>query len=249
MSMESVWAEAERAASALAPETDLFADRDVAGFNRALTLAARGVAANPTAATSAAITYAARLAQVPVAAVSRWLGAGDLAPVELDPRDRRFADPTWRDNPAFYALRLVYEVTCRLLDDLVEAAELDTFTAAKARLALQLIIDATAPTNLLATNPAALKRALETGGLSVLRGAANFVDDVLHNGGRPRQVDTRPFTLGVNLAATPGRVIYRNDLMELIQYEPRTPQVRSAPLLCSPPWICLLYTSPSPRDS
>jgi polyhydroxyalkanoate synthase len=77
--------------------------------------------------------------------------------------------------------------------------------------------------------------------MSLLRGASNFVDDLLHNGGRPRQVDTTPFTLGVNLAATPATVVYRNELMELLQYEPQTDQVRAAPLLCSPPWINKYY--------
>jgi polyhydroxyalkanoate synthase len=173
--------------------------------------------------------------------VSRWLGGQAPEPVPLDPQDRRFADPAWRDHPGFYALRLAYEATSRLLDDLLDAAELDAGTAARARLATGLMVDAAAPTNLLATNPAALKRAFETGGLSVLRGAANFVDDLLHNGGRPRQVDTSPFTLGENLAATPGKVVYRNHLMELIQYGPQTAQVRSAPLLCSPPWINKYY--------
>ena len=89
-----------------------------------------------------------------------------------------------------------------------------------------------APTNFLPTNPAALKRAFETGGASVVAGAGNFVDDLLNNGGRPRQVDTRPFTIGENLAATPGQVVFRNELMELIQYAPQTP--KSARCRCWP---------------
>ncbi len=72
-------------------------------------------------------------------------------------------------------------------------------------------------------------------------GAAHAVDDLLHNGGRPRQVDSRPFTVGQNLAATPGKVVFRNELMELIQYAPQTPQVHAVPVLASPPWINKYY--------
>ena len=101
--------------------------------------------------------------------------------------------------------------------------------------------DALAPTNFLPRNPAALKKAFETGGGSVLAGARNFVDDLVHNGGRPRQVDTSSFELGRNLAATPGQVVFRNELMELIQYAPQTEQVHAIPLLASPPWINKYY--------
>jgi poly(3-hydroxyalkanoate) synthetase len=104
---------------------------------------------------------------------------------------------------------------------------------AKAALATGFLLDALAPTNFLFTTPAALKRALETGGASLTRGARNFVDDLLTNGGRPRQVDTRPFRVGENLAATPGKIVFKNDLMELIQYAPQTEQVRAVPVLAS----------------
>jgi polyhydroxyalkanoate synthase subunit PhaC len=112
---------------------------------------------------------------------------------------------------------------------------------AKAALATGFLLDALAPTNFLLTNPAALKRMFETGGASLVAGTSHFVDDVLNNNGRPRQVDTRPFRVGENLAATPGKVVFRNDLMELIQYAPQTPQVHSVPVLASPPWINKYY--------
>ena len=112
---------------------------------------------------------------------------------------------------------------------------------AKAALTTGFLMDALAPTNFLLTNPAALKRAFETGGASLVAGASHFVDDVLNNNGRPRQVDTRPFRVGDNLAATPGKVVFKNDLMELIQYAPQTPQVRAVPVLASPPWINKYY--------
>ena len=86
-----------------------------------------------------------------------------------------------------------------------------------------------------------IERAFETAGASLVSGGHHFIDDLLHNGGRPRQVDTRTFELGKNLAATPGRVVFRNDLMELIQYAPQTDHVHAIPLLASPPWINKYY--------
>jgi polyhydroxyalkanoate synthase len=104
-----------------------------------------------------------------------------------------------------------------------------------------MLADAFAPTNLLLGNPAALKRAFDTGGWSVLLGARNCLEDLRHNGGRPRQVDASPFRLGENMAATPSKVVFRNELIELLQYLPQTDEVHSVPLLASPPWINKYY--------
>ena len=103
------------------------------------------------------------------------------------------------------------------------------------------MIDAAAPTNSVPGNPVVLKKALETGGLSLMRGARNFARDLLDNEGSPRQVATGTHAVGENMAVSPGKVIFRNDLMELIQYAPRTPQVHAIPLLFSPPWINKYY--------
>jgi polyhydroxyalkanoate synthase len=162
-------------------------------------------------------------------------------PVPVPEGDKRFADRAWTDNPAFFALRQVYLAGTRLADDLLAAGAGDAVDDAKAALASRFLLDALAPTNFLLTNPAALKRAFETGGASLVAGAGHFVDDLLNNRGRPRQVDTRPFRIGHNLAATPGTVVFRNDLMELIQYAPQTPEVRAVPVLASPPWINKYY--------
>src|SRR5262249_22011166 len=151
--------------------------------------------------------------------------------------DRRFADPAWTGNPAYFALLQAYLATKRFADDLLTAGRGDRRTDQKAALAVGFALDAIAPTNFLPTHPAAIKKAFETGGASVVAGARNFLDDLAHNSGRPRQVDTAPFELGRNLAATPGQVVFRNDLMELIQYGPQRKRVRAVPLLASPPWI------------
>jgi polyhydroxyalkanoate synthase subunit PhaC len=161
--------------------------------------------------------------------------------VPVDPKDRRFADPAWSTNPVFYGMRLAYLSTCRYARDVVAAASVDEAVARKAELALNLALDAVAPTNFLAMNPAALKRAFDTAGASVVKGAMTFLDDLANNNGRPRQVDASGFEVGRNLAATPGKVVFRNELMELIQYAPQTEQVHARPLLFSPPWINKYY--------
>ncbi|MCW2644593.1 MAG: Poly-beta-hydroxybutyrate polymerase domain protein [Pseudonocardiales bacterium] len=216
-------------------------DPDLAQFGQALGLAAKGLAARPAGVAAASARFAAGLARLPSTAAARWLGHDRGPAFAIDPRDRRFADPTWTDNPAFYALRQYFAGVSQLTEELIGDAGLNPTTERKARLAAGLVLDLLAPTNFLPTNPAALRRAFETGGGSLVKGARNFVDDVLHNDGRPRQVDTSSFTMGDNLAATPGKVVFRNELMELLQYEPQTKQVHATPLLCSPPWINKYY--------
>ncbi|GAA1330281.1 PHA/PHB synthase family protein [Pseudonocardia xinjiangensis] len=232
---------AEHAASALGPESDLFEDLDAAGFGEALTQAVRASLASPGDTALAGIRLATDLARIPFIATTRWLGGEAQPPVPPDPKDRRFADPAWDANPVFYSVRLAYLAACRFARDVVGSAELEADAARKAAMALDLLLDALAPTNFLATNPAALKRAFETAGGSLLKGAQNFLDDLVHNEGRPRQVDTSGFEVGRNLACTPAKVVYRNELMELLQYEPRTEQVHANPMLCSPPWINKYY--------
>jgi polyhydroxyalkanoate synthase len=175
------------------------------------------------------------------ATLARAVGAKAPGPATIDGADRRFADPTWSDNPFYFGLLQGYLVSSQLLRDLVAAAELEPQRRSKAEFAVQHVIDAVAPTNFLAGNPSALKRVLETGGASVVRGLRNFLDDLASNGGWPRQVDPDAFTVGRDLAATPGKVVFRNRLMELIQYAPQTETVYEIPLLLSPPWINKYY--------
>jgi len=120
-------------------------------------------------------------------------------------------------------------------------AGLATKQDTKARFAAKFMLDALAPTNTLPGNPAALRQAFDTGGKSLFRGARNMLADIRHNGGWPSQVDTTGFEVGVNMAASPGAVVYRSDLIELIQYEPKLKRVHSVPLLFCPPWINKYY--------
>ena len=239
---ETPWEVARRAADVLAPESLALSNpNDVAQLGGAVMKVVRQAAGNPMHIANVGLHLTLALAQVPPRTLTQWLSDGDTVAPGLDPKDRRFADPAWNGNPFFIALRLAHAAACQSVLELIDPPGADPITSKKAHLLTGLTLDALAPTNFLATNPAALKRAFETGGRSVLKGARNFVDDLRTNGGRPRQVDSSSFVLGQNTAATPGKVVYRNDLIELIQYEPQTPQVHAAPLLCSPPWINKYY--------
>ncbi|MFN2557768.1 MAG: PHA/PHB synthase family protein [Nitriliruptorales bacterium] len=232
---------AQRAAEALAPEAGLVADVDPVLIGNAILKTTRGAVQNPLGVLDATARWATGLASAGVATLLRTIGRDAQGPLSPDDDDARFEDPAWKSNPFFFWRLQRYLVASRLLRDLVDAADLDGTNRGKAEFVIEMLVNAAAPTNLLLTNPTALKRAFETGGQSVARGLANFVYDLLHNGGRPRQVDRSAFTVGEDLAATPGKVVFRNDLMELIQYAPQTDEVCEIPLLLSPPWINKYY--------
>jgi polyhydroxyalkanoate synthase len=229
--------------AAVAPEGSLFARLDPVSFTNSLLAVARRAALNPYAASGAFWQFTSALARIGPEAAVHWAGGGRNGRVEAAAlaKDKRFADPAWQDNPAFFAIGQAYLAAVQLADGLLAAGRGEPLTDAKARLVSDLILAALAPTNYFATNPAALKRAFETAGASVVAGTRNFLDDLRNNKGMPRQVDTRPFEIGRNMAATPGQVVFRNELMELIQYSPQTPQVRTVPVLASPPWINKYY--------
>jgi polyhydroxyalkanoate synthase len=156
--------------------------------------------------------------------------------------DRRFADPTWNDNPLYRRLMQAYLATCHAVDEVVEGADLpDWRDRERARFVAAVLTSTLAPTNTLPGNPAALKRAFETGGASVGRGLRHLVSDLRHNGGLPRQIDRDAFVVGEDLAVTPGAVVYRDDVLELLQYRPVTEQVRQVPVVVVPPQINKYY--------
>ena len=232
----------EHSTDAGGPETGLApGGLDMGDFLGSMAAVLTRAAMQPAAFTAASVRFGANLAQIGPAAYSRVLGQPARPPVPADPKDRRFADPAWEKNAAFFALRQGYLAARQFGEELLAAGEADPVADGKARFVGGLLGDALAPTNYLLTNPAALKRAFETGGASVLAGARNFADDLAHNHGRPQQVDRSSFKLGENLAATEGKVVFRNELMELIQYAPQTKRVHAVPLLASPPWINKYY--------
>ena len=158
--------------------------------------------------------------------------------------DKRFADPEWRDNPYFDFIKQAYILTSRWADDLVRRAdELDPHTRDKAAFYMKQVTSALSPSNFLATNPELLRATLAESGENLVRGMKMMAEDIEAGKGqlRIRQADAAKFKLGVNLAATPGKVVFRNELMELIQYAPSTPTVYKRPLLIVPPWINKYY--------
>jgi polyhydroxyalkanoate synthase subunit PhaC len=182
---------------------------------------------------------AIRQGRTGVAATRRLLGRGGSD--RLAPGDNRFSDRAWQENPFLRAIAETYLTTVEWAGELVEAASVPDRVRRQARFSLRMALDAVAPTNLPWANPAVVREAYDTGGRSLIAGLGNFFDDVAHNGGRPRQVDSSGFEVGRNMAATPGRVVFRNRLIELLAYEPQTELVHAQPILCSPPWINKFY--------
>src|SRR5262249_11539508 len=186
---------------------------------------------HPVAATRQSLTFFAELARIAT-------GGSELAP---DPKDRRFADPAWKESIGYRTLAQGYLAWGHALHRFLDEASLDARDAERARFVVSLLIDALAPTNSLAGNPAALKKLVDTGGASLVQGLENFVGDLVRNGGLPAQVDTRNFVIGRNLATTPGAVVHRTPVMELIQYRPVGDTVHLRPLLIAPPQINKFY--------
>lgn len=172
-------------------------------------------------------------------------GGEEVAPVaEPDKRDNRFKDPDWTNHPTFDFIKQAYLIGSRWAETMVEKADdLDPHTRKKARFYIKQIAGALSPTNFLATNPELLRETLQQNGENLVRGMKMFAEDVESGGGelKIRQSDHGAFEIGVNIATTPGKVIFRDEIMELIQYAPATPQVLKRPLLIVPPWINKYY--------
>ena len=214
---------------------------DPVSFLRSLAAAGAALARNPTATAAANARLLIGLAAAVRATAGRAVGRDTDGPVSPDKGDKRFRDQAYSENPMYFLLEQQYLLAAQLVTELLDAAGLDAAQDVKARFAASFILDALAPTNTLPGNPAALREAFNTGGKSVLRGVRNMLGDIRHNGGWPSQVDSSGFEVGVNMAATPGAVVYRSDLIEVIQYEPQVPRVHAVPLLFCPPWINKYY--------
>ena len=214
---------------------------DPVAFLRALGAAGAALVKKPTWTAAASARLLLGSAAAVRAAAGRAVGLHPAGPMSPEDGDKRFRDPAYEENPLYFLLEQQFLLGSQLVTELLDAAELEASKDAKARFAAQFVLDALAPTNTFLGNPAALHEAFATGGKSVARGAKNMLSDIRHNGGWPSQVDDSDFEVGVNLAATPGSVVYRNELIELIQYEPQVKSVHAVPLLFCPPWINKYY--------
>jgi len=149
-------------------------------------------------------------------------GNSRIAP---DPKDKRFADPAWQSNAFLRALLQSYLAGQSELTRFIESTDLAPLEKSRARFVPTLLAHAVAPGNSPLTNPAALRKLVDTGGMSLARGIRQFGEDMLHNRGLPRQVDNTPFTVGENIATAKGQVVFRNEMFELLQFAPTTENV------------------------
>jgi polyhydroxyalkanoate synthase subunit PhaC len=177
-------------------------------------------------------------------AVRRLAGQEAMPAIAPSPRDKRFVDPEWKSNQFFDFMMQLYLLTTQWAHDLVRNAEgLDPHTRKKAEFYVQQITNALAPSNFVLTNPEVLRETLASSGTNLARGMQMLAEDIEAGKGtlKIRQSDPANLELGVNMATTPGKVIYQNDLIQLIQYEPTTEKVLRTPLLIVPPWINKYY--------
>lgn len=218
---------ANEATMALGPLAGL-AREDFAG---AIAMMLRQTASNPQSAFKAA-------SGIMEDSVKIMTGQSDLAP---DPKDKRFMDPAWNFNPFFKAGAQYYLAVQKGIKGWIEELELDALERDRANFISQMVIDAMAPTNTLIGNPTAQKRLVDSGGLSLIKGLKNAYDDMVNNDMMVSQVNKKPFKLGENIAISKGNVVYRDEMMELVQYAPTTDKVYEIPQLTIPPQINKMY--------
>ena len=174
----------------------------------------------------------------------RFLGSDAEPAIEPPAGDRRFRDAAWNDNTLFDFIKQSYLLTARWMQKAVRDVEgIDERTARKVDFYTRQFVDAIAPSNFLMTNPEVLRATIESRGENLLNGLENLLDDLERGKGRLaiKMTDMAAFQIGENIAITPGRVVYQNDLMQLIQYEPSTEKVKQRPLIIIPPWINKFY--------
>ena len=178
-------------------------------------------------------------------ATARRMAGETPEPVVTPPKgDKRFLDADWTENPVYDVMKQSYLLTSDWLQSLVGGVEgVDPLTKRRVEFFMKLLTDAFAPTNFLASNPAALREIMATGGESLARGMENFAADLARGGGQLAisQTDYEQFRIGENVATAPGKVVFENEILQLIQFAPSTDQVHQIPLVIFPPWINKFY--------
>ncbi len=176
--------------------------------------------------------------------VKRMAGENTEPVMAADPKDRRFSDPDWNNNPFFDALKQAYLLTSDWAERMVREAEgIDDHTRRKAEFYVKQISNAISPSNFVLTNPELFRETLGTSGENLVRGMEMLTEDIEAGKGdlRIRQSDSSTFEVGKNLATTPGKVVFENDLIQVLQYQPVTEKVLAVPLVIVPPWINKFY--------
>ena len=166
--------------------------------------------------------------------------ARGVSELEPDPKDARFRDPVWKENPYYRSLAQAYLAVSKSLEGMIER-DAPWQAVEREKLLVEILTSAMSPTNTLLGNPQAIKRFFETGGQSLVSGIKNMLRDAAKNRGMPSQVDATPFAVGRNLAVSPGQVVFRNEVLELLQYQPSTEQVFQRPTLIVTPQINKFY--------
>jgi polyhydroxyalkanoate synthase len=176
---------------------------------------------------------------------ARRMAGETVEPVVVPAKgDKRFNDPDWGAHPLFDVMKQSYLLTSNWMNSLVAEVEgVDPLEKRRVEFFMKMLTDAVSPSNFLMSNPAALREAVSTGGESLVRGMDNFADDLARGQGQLQisQTDMDEFVVGENVATAPGKVIYQNDILQLLQYKPTTEQVYEIPLLLFTPWINKFY--------
>ena len=199
---------------------------------------------NPTAHFQAQADLIVSYADLWSGTMHRFLGEDAKPAVEPEPGDTRFKDSEWSSNPFFDFWKQAYLLNTRFCENVLDRTDgLAPETRDRLALQLRLVTGALSPSNFPATNPAAVRETLATNGKNLIQGMRNLVADMEKDGDvfTITQTDTRAFEIGRNLAVTPGKVVFQNDIFQLIQYAPATDKVREVPLLIVPPWINKYY--------
>jgi polyhydroxyalkanoate synthase len=216
---------------------------DPLGINKAALEVWQAMMANP----AALLETQAGLASAWMNVTTRTLGqiaggAKSPAAIEAAPNDNRWKHPAWSENPLFDSLKQGYLLaTQAILEGIDRAPDIDAATKTRVKYFAKQFCDAMSPTNFAFFNPAVIEETLKTGGKNLQKGAQNALDDLRDNDGRPALVNKSAFAVGKNVATSAGDVVYRNDLIELIQYAPTTETVYARPLVIVPPWINKFY--------
>jgi polyhydroxyalkanoate synthase len=221
----------------------------VMGLDMLLVDAARGPLRRMIPPASTSLRFGASLARQPATVARRTselvrelgritVGTSELAPGK---KDKRFADPAWTGNPLLRRAMQAHLATARTAWELIEDAALDWQDDERIRFTATNVVDALAPSNLPVVNPLSLKAAIDTGGGSAVTGLKRLLRDIATPPRVPSMVEPDAFSVGEDLAATPGAVVFRSDVFELIQYRPTTETVRAVPLLMVPPTINKFY--------